>query len=88
MHYNTNTKNIKIHTTQKIFNQLNRTELELTKDISKLIQKEKMIKDISYMNEMNGNPNNIILERNKMKLELKKILEIKKIKLSRLNEIK
>ena len=88
IHYNTNIKNNKDKTTQKIFMRLKRIETELTNDLSKLIQKEKIIKDISSKSEINGNPNNIISERNKIRFGLKQISESKKIKLSRLNEIK
>ena len=88
IHYSTNIKNTKDKTTQKIFMRLKRIETELTNDLSKLIKKEKIIKDISSKSEINGNPNNIISERNKIRFGLKQISESKKIKLSRLNEIK
>lgn len=75
-------------TTQKIFKQLKRQESELTKDLSKLIQNEKMLKDQSYLLLTNENPKNIILEKKKLKTELKQINENKSLFLSRLNEIK
>ena len=88
INYNITTKNSEDHTTQKILKQLKRNELELTKDLSKLIQNEKMIKDKSYLQFLNENPKNANLEKKKLQLELKKIYENKNMYMSRLNEIK
>ena len=88
INYNITTKNLEDHTTQKIIKQLKRNELELTKDLSKLIQNEKMIKDKSYLQFLNENPKNANLEKKKLQLELKKIYENKNMYMSRLNEIK
>ena len=88
INYNTLKKNTEEYTTQKILKQLKRNESELTKDLSKLIQNEKMIKDKSYLQLVNENTKNVILEKNKLQLELKQIYENKNIYLSRLNEIK
>jgi len=88
INYNITTKNSEDHTTQKIIKQLKRNELELTKDLSKLIQNEKMIKDKSYLQFLNENPKNANLEKKKLQLELKKIYENKNMYMSRLNEIK
>ena len=88
INYNITTKNSEDHTTQKILKQLKRNELELTKDLSKLIQNEKMIKDKSYLQFLNENPKNANLEKKKLQLELKKIYENKNMYMCRLNEIK
>ena len=85
---NTSFSNSEDLTTLKIIKQLKRNEFELTKDLSKLIQNEKMIKDESYLQLVNGNPKNIGIEKKKLQIELKKIYEDKNIYLSRLNEIK
>ena len=85
---NTSFSNSEDLTTLKIIKQLKRNEFELTKNLSKLIQNEKMIKDESYLQLVNGNPKNIGIEKKKLQIELKKIYEDKNIYLSRLNEIK
>ena len=88
INYNITTKNSEEYITQKILKQLKRNEQELTKDLSKLIQNEKMIKDKSYLQLVNENPKNANLEKKKLQLELKQIYENKNMYLSRLNEIK
>ena len=77
INYNSATNLPEDITTQKIFKQLKRQESELTKDLSKLIQNEKMLKDQSYLLLTNENPKNIILEKKKLKTELKQINEKK-----------
>ena len=88
INYNITTKNSEEYITQKILKQLKRNEQELTKDLSKLIQNEKMIKDKSYLQLVNENPKNANLEKKKLQLELKQIYENKNMYLSRINEIK
>ena len=73
INYNITTKNSEEYITQKILKQLKRNEQELTKDLSKLIQNEKMIKDKSYLQLVNENPKNANLEKKKLQLELKQI---------------
>ena len=87
--YNTHTRNTKAHTPQKILEQLHKTEFELARNLSKLIKKEKMIKEKSYMDLINNeNYKDANYIRNKELLELNKISENKKIYSSQLNEIK
>ena len=52
--YNTHTRNTKAHTPQKILEQLHKTEFELARNLSKLIKKEKIIKEKSYMDLINN----------------------------------
>ena len=86
--YNDTEKISKDHVTQKVLMQLKNKELELTKDISKLIHNEKLIKDKSYLQITHENTKNSNLEKIKLQSELKRIDENKNISLSRLNEIK
>lgn len=87
--YNTHTRNTKAHTPQKILEQLHKTEFELARNLSKLIKKEKIIKEKSYMDLINNeNYKDANYIRNKELLELNKISENKKIYSSQLNEIK
>ena len=86
--YNDTEKINKDHLTQKVLMQLKNKELELTKDISKLIHNEKLIKDKSYLQITHENTKNSNLEKIKLQSELKRIDENKNISLSRLNEIK
>ena len=87
--YNTHTRNTKAHTPQKILEQLHKTEFELARNLSKLIKKEKIIKEKSYMDLINNeNYKDANYLRNKELLELNKISENKKIYSSQLNEIK
>ena len=88
LNYNATEKISKDHVTQKVLMQLKNKELELTKDISKLIHNEKLIKDKSYLQITHENTKNSNLEKIKLQSELKRIDENKNISLSRLNEIK
>ena len=88
LNYNDTEKINKDHVTQKVLMQLKNKELELTKDISKLIHNEKLIKDKSYLQITHENTKNSNLEKIKLQSELKRIDENKNISLSRLNEIK
>ena len=86
--YNATEKNSHVHATQKILNQLKLKELELTKDLSKLISNEKIIKNESYLQLTNENAKNNNLEKIKLQSELKQMDENKILYISRLNEIK
>ena len=88
LNYNATEKISQDHVTQKVLMQLKNKELELTKDISKLIHNEKLIKDKSYLQITHENTKNSNLEKIKLQSELKRIDENKNISLSRLNEIK
>ena len=87
--YNIISTKSKAQTPQKILDQLQRVELELKRNISKLIQKEKNIKEKSYI-DLNRNENKININpvQNKEISELKQISENKEIYSSQLNEIK
>jgi len=68
---------------------LKKAELELKRNISKLVQKEKNIKEKSYMDlNRNENSRNINPALNKEIFELKQISENKEIYSSQLNDIK
>ena len=86
--YNATEKNSHVHATQKILNQLKIKELELAKDLSKLISNEKIIKNESYLQLTNENAKNNNLEKIKLQSELKQMDENKILYISRLNEIK
>ena len=89
MDYNTNIKNSKAQTPQKILKQLQREELELKRNLSKLVQKEKNLKEKSYFDlNQQENSTNINPEQNKEIFELKQISEKKEIYTSQLNDIK
>ena len=87
--YIINQKKSKAQTPQKILGQLKLAELEIKRNISKLAQKEKNIKEKSYL-DLNSNEKsrNINPALNKEILELKQISENKEIYSSQLNEIK
>ena len=87
--YNNNQKKSKAQTPQKIIDKLKKAESELKRNISKLVQKEKNIKEESYM-DLNRieNSRNINPALNKEIFELKQISENKEIYSSQLNEIK
>ena len=68
---------------------MKKAELELKRNISKLVQKEKNIKEESYMDlNRNENSRNINPALNKEIFELKQISENKEIYSSQLNEVK
>ena len=76
--YNNNQKKSKAQTPQKIIDKLKKAELELKRNISKLVQKEKNIKEKSYMDlNRNENSRNINPALNKEIFELKQISENK-----------
>ena len=87
--YNTNLRNSKAYTPQKIIKQLQREELDLKRNLSKLVQKEKNIKEKSYFYlNQEENSANINPEQNKEIFKLKQISENKEIYTSQLNDIK
>ncbi len=81
-------KNVEDKITENIINKLKKTESELTNDLNKIIQNEKMMKDESYILLINKNGNNLNLVKNKLNFDLKEINKNKNMCLDRLNEVK
>ena len=74
--------------TQKIIKALKMKEKELIKELSKLANNEKLVKDQQYLLLINSNPSNIYLDKMKIKEELKQLKENKNGCLIRLDETK
>ena len=74
--------------TQKIIKALKIKEKELMKDLYKITNNEKLLNNQSYLQLINSNPNNINLDKMKIKEELKQLKENKNGCLIRLDEIK
>jgi len=73
---------------QKIIKNLKANQKEISNDLSKLIQNEKLLNSNSYLQLINNNPNNINIDKKKIEIELKQLNENKKAYINRLDEIK
>ena len=73
---------------QKIIKKLRTNQKEISNDLSKLIQNEKLLNSNSYLQLINNNPNNIDIDKKKIESELKQLNENKKSYINRLDEIK
>jgi hypothetical protein len=73
---------------QKIIKSLKTNQKQISNDLSRLIQNEKLINSNSYLQLINNNPNNIDIDKKKIELELKQLSENKKAYINRLDEIK
>ena len=74
--------------TQKIIKNLRINEKEVVHDLSKIMQNEKLLKNQSYLQLINNNPNNINLDKKRLELELKLLNDNKKGYMMRLDQIK
>ena len=59
--------------TQKIIKTLKINEKEIIKELSKIANNEKLLKSQSYLKLINNNPNNINLDKKKIKYGIKTI---------------
>ena len=75
-------------TTNKTINILKKTEIQIIKELSKLNSNEKLLKNHSYLNQYNNNPNNLPTDQKIIEEKIKSIEKSKNIYMMKLEEIK